>query len=423
MLHIEDVVLSSGRTGFYFDDQQAIKRGDWEEDGFTYRGQPITEGFERIRQAGESVSVQLILDDGQIAVGDCAAVQYSGCGGRDPLFLALDYVPIIEKVLRNHFVGRPVVGFRELCQQLDAVTQPNGKPLHTAALYGISQALLDAVAKANRSLMAEVAAREFSVPVIAEPIPIFTQSGDDRYSNVDRMILKQADVLPHGLFNNLRKKVGTRGELLLQYIQWLVKRIETLGDPGYLPVLHIDVYGTLGEGFSTTQDLVAYLERLGEAAGPHVLRVEGPVDAGSKEQQIAALAEITQAIDQRGRPVEIVADEWCNTLSDIREFARAGAGHMVQIKTPDLGGIHNSMEAVLVCQDLGVGAYLGGTCNETDRSAQVCVHAAMAVRPEQMLAKPGMGVDEGFTVVYNEMQRTIAYLKRRENRSATNNYG
>ena len=27
-------------------------------------------------------------------------------------------------------------------------------------------------------------------------IPIFTQSGDDRYTNVDKMIIKEADVLP-----------------------------------------------------------------------------------------------------------------------------------------------------------------------------------------------------------------------------------
>nr|WP_315988364.1 hypothetical protein [Desulforamulus aquiferis] len=37
---------------------------------------------------------------------------------------------------------------------------------------------------------------------------------------------------------------------------------------------------------------------------------------------------------------------------------------------------------------------MGGTCNETDRSAQVCVHIGIATQPDQMLAKPGMGVDE-----------------------------
>ena len=59
-------------------------------------------------------------------------------------------------------------------------------------------------------------------------------------------------------------------------------------------------------------------------------------------------------------------------------------------------------------------AYQGGTCNETDRSAQVCVQAAMATQPEQVLAKPGMGVDEGYMIVYNEMARILAYEKAQQ---------
>ena len=130
------------------------------------------------------------------------------------------------------------------------------------------------------------------------------------------------------------------------------------------------------------------------------------------------LAEITARLDEQKIPVEIVADEWCNTLEDIRYFADHKAGHMVQIKTPDLGGIQNTVEAVLYCKAKGIGAYQGGTCNETDISAKVCVHLAMATRPDQILAKPGMGVDEGYMIVHNEMQRIMALTKalaRKEN--------
>ncbi|MFR0733587.1 MAG: hypothetical protein ACLSHU_04690 [Oscillospiraceae bacterium] len=34
---------------------------------------------------------------------------------------------------------------------------------------------------------------------------MFTQSGDDRYSNADKMIIKGAQVLPHGLINNVKR--------------------------------------------------------------------------------------------------------------------------------------------------------------------------------------------------------------------------
>ena len=54
----------------------------------------------------------LILEDGQIAWGDCAAVQYSGAGGRDPLFLAEDFIPIIEKHIKPELVGKEMMGVR-----------------------------------------------------------------------------------------------------------------------------------------------------------------------------------------------------------------------------------------------------------------------------------------------------------------------
>ncbi len=82
-MKIINVVASRGLTGFYFDDQRAIK-ANAAHDGFADIGQPVTPGFTAVRQAGESVSVMLVLEDGQIAYGDCAAVQYSGAGGRDP---------------------------------------------------------------------------------------------------------------------------------------------------------------------------------------------------------------------------------------------------------------------------------------------------------------------------------------------------
>jgi len=112
-MKIVDVIASPGLTGFYFDDQQAIKCGAT-HDGFTYNGEPQTPGFKAVRQRGESISVLLILEDGQVASGDCAAVQYSGAGGRDPLFLAEDFIPIIMEEIAPKLVGQELDSFRHL---------------------------------------------------------------------------------------------------------------------------------------------------------------------------------------------------------------------------------------------------------------------------------------------------------------------
>jgi len=408
---IKDVICAPGRTGFFFDDQRAIKAGA-EPDGSAYKGSPVTEGFTAVRMAGESISVLLLLEDGQVAWGDCAAVQYSGAGGRDPLFLAGNFIPFIDKHIKPTLVGRKISTFREMFTELETM-EVEGRHLHTAIRYGVSQSILDAVAKSQHKMMCEVIADEYGTTISEQMIPIFTQSGDSRYENSDKMIIKGAEVLPHGLVNHVGTKLGERGELLEEYIRWLRNRVISLRPtPDYSPVLHLDVYGTIAMVFGLDPSLIAdYLATLEKAAFPLKLRIEGPMDVEEREKQMIALRDLTKLVDERGINVEIVADEWCNTLEDIKYFADNKAGHMVQIKTPDLGGVGNIVDAVLYCKEKGIGAYQGGTCNETDRSAQVCVHIAMATKPDQILAKPGMGVDEGYMVVYNEMQRILALRK------------
>lgn len=416
-MKITKLICSAGKTGFYFDDQLAIKKGA-ENDGAFYKGETATPGFKSVRHAGESISVIFILENGAFAFGDCAAVQYSGAGGRDPLFLAESFIPIIEKEIAPLYVGKEIGTFKEMCSIIeDAINPDTGKHFHTAIRYGVTQACLDAVAKSRSMLMAEVIADEYGTVLSDTIIPIFSQSGDDRYLNADKMIMKGADVLPHALFNHPESKVGTNGHKVKDYLSWLRNRIITMRpDVDYKPVIHIDLYGTLSTVFNNDLDIIAnYIGEMEQITFPFLLRIEGPVDMGDKQSQIEALQTLRIKTEERGIKAEIVADEWCNTLQDIIDFSKMKAGHMMQIKTPDLGGINNSIEAVLYCKEHGIGAYLGGTCNETARSAEICAHIAMATQPDQILAKPGMGVDEGYMIVYNEISRILAIHSSKSN--------
>ncbi len=409
-MKIKKVVCSAGKTGFFFDDQKAIKAGA-KVDGETYSGEPMTVGFDAVRIAGESISIMLVLEDGQVAFGDCASVQYSGAGGRDPLFLAKDFIPFINEKIAPILEGSEITTFKEMSETFDSMKTEEGKLIHTGIRYGITQAILDAVAKTNKKQMCEIIADEYSLQLDKSRTPIFTQSGDERYKNVDKMILKGADVLPHALFNSVGK-TGEKGEKLLDYIKWLSNRIMAVRvDDDYVPDIHIDVYGMLGIIFNNNiNDISDYLKKVEEMARPFNIRIEGPVDAGNREDTMIALRDIRLACERKNINVEIVADEWCNTLEDVIYFSDNKAGHWAQIKTPDLGGINNTIEAVLYCKEKKFGAYIGGTCNETGRSAEICTHIAVATKPDQMLAKPGMGVDEGYMLVNNEMQRILALL-------------
>lgn len=416
-MKIKDVILTPSYSGFYFDDQKAIKANNAKVDGFNLVGIPMTLGFDKIRIPGEAISVGLLLEDDSIAYGDCAAVQYSGAGGRDPLFLAKDFIPYIEEHLVKKLIGLDVSEFRKNAEKFDKL-EINGKRIHTAIRYGLTQALLNATALTNRLTIAEVIRKEYEIDEnFYEPIPVFTQSGDDRYNNADKMILKSSDVLPHALINNI-SKIGENGEVLLNYVNWLKNRIVCLNNnENYLPVIHLDVYGTIGQIFENDYDkIVNYLLKLEQVAHPYKVRVEGPIDTYDKEGTMKGLSEITRKLNELNSNVEIVADEWCNTLEDIKEFALNKAGHMIQIKTPDLGGVNNVVEAILFCNQHNVGSYCGGTCNETDVSAKVTTAIAIACKASQILAKPGMGVDEGYMIVKNEMNRIIALANRRSRR-------
>ncbi|MCK4830262.1 methylaspartate ammonia-lyase [bacterium] len=413
-MKIQNVLFAEGAGGFFFDDQAAIRSG-LEHNGFIYQGAPFTSAFDRVRIPAESISVMLVLENGETALGDCCAVQYSGAAGRDPLFIAARYIPLMTTHLTPELLGRECSDFKENAEFLDTLKSWEGKQLPTAIRYGISQALLNAAAKSANLTMAEVISEEYNLPLELKPVKIYIQSGDDRYINVDKMILKGADCFPHGLINEPYKKMGPRGENFKEYAVWVRNRIfELRKDESYNPELHFDVYGTLGIVFENNlPEIVDYLAKLETEVAPFQLRIEAPVDAGSRQGQIEALKEICELISKKGLTVEIVADEWCNTLEDIALFAAEKACHMVQIKTPDLGGIDNTIEAVLLCKEKGVKAFLGGSCAETDISARTCTQVAIATQPYQILAKPGMGVDEGYMIVRNEMERTLALLKAR----------
>ena len=134
-------------------------------------------------------------------------------------------------------------------------------------------------------------------------------------------------------------------------------------------------------------------------------------------EQIELFRKLRETLRKNGTKIGVIADEWCNTLEDVRLFTDEKAADVLQIKTPDLGGINNTIEAVLYCKRHGMGAALGGTANETDQSARICTHIGLACRPDFMLSKPGLGVDEALMIQRNEMHRTLALLKAKRNKN------
>lgn len=435
-----------------------------------YTAQPATPGFRRVREVAQAVSVGLVLEDNMVAWGDCVAVEFSGKAGRDPLFRAEQGLSTVQQVVAPALRGQQLTGFRELAAEVDALLEsvdimrplPPPEPgsesegqskrlsrrellaaparllrppaaeeavqeevglteqvsverrLHTAVRYGVSQALLAAVSLARGVTMAEVVAEEYGLPGPAKLVPIHAQCGADRYAGADKMIMRRVASLPHTLVDNIPEHLGGDGQILARYARWLRERIPQLAGSDYQPTIHLDVHGALGQIYQNNLgQVLGYLYRLEQAVDPYPLRVECPVMMHSRDAQIEAMQTLRDYVRMRKMKVQLVADEWANTLEDIQAFIAAQAADMIQVKMPDLGSVHNSIEAVLACKAGGLGVFLGGSCAETDLSARVAAHVALATQPDMMMAKPGMGVDEGVMLVQNEMARSLAWIKVR----------
>lgn len=403
MSTIRAVLASPGFGGSWYTDLEAIKRGLATADGFHYAGTPITPGFKRIQQPATAVCIQIQLSDGQIAYGDGVGVAYSGRMNRDTLMDPYELTVAVHEIVAPAFEGADLDSFRALAAKLETLQ------VHTAVKYGLSQALLDAVAKSRQETMAETIAREYGLRLEERKITLNHQVSTSWYEGVDKVILRRGDVIHTG---SVRTKKAFDGQL--DYVRYLRKRIEQIGDADYRPMVHIDQYGHIGLAYDNDPTKVAdYIEEMAAILHPYGLLVEDPINTGEKRSQIPAVGAVRRELERRGSAVRIMTDELCPTFADHRDFAEAHTADLQKIKAPDLGSIHNAIECAIYLREKGVGAYLSGSATGTDRSYQVHTHIAIAVGLSQLMTGPGSSVDEAHSVVINELGRTIALLRHR----------
>lgn len=398
MTRIEAIRLAPIRGAFTYDDITALQqRSIPEADRWTAPG--VTPGFRHVREVATGVGVGVQTKNG-LFWGDCIAVSYSGKAGRHPMFRTEEGLETLKRDVLPNLIGKTLPSFREAMRALETSSW------HTAIAYGVSQAILKAVGADRGEIPALTLCREYDLSVDFRPVPLQGSCGNDRLAGAEKMIVSRLAALPHTQVDDIPAQLGANGDVLIGYAAWLTRRIRELAGDQYRPTLHLDVHGAIGKIFAGNTDrIVDYLARLKEAAAPHPLRVESVVLEESLSAQIEEFGEIRRRLAGKGVSLDLVADEWANTKANILEFAKSGAVDMIHIKMPDVGGVQDSVESVLGCREAGVKTLLGGSCIETEISAQVSVHVAMATRPTVLLAKPGMGIFEAIMLASNEMNR------------------
>jgi methylaspartate ammonia-lyase len=407
-MRIAQLIATDGIGGYYWRDQEAIAQGAV-RDGFLYEGTPLTEGFESIIQVSSTVLLTGIASDGREIHGDCATVNHAFRSGRQQAPKAPTLISQAEGALSDWISRCDLSSFRQAAKEVDAM-EIDGARLHMALRYGMSQLLLQAVAAKRGVTMAEVLADEYGLTLATEPCDLLGSCGGSWYENIDKAILRQLPFFQQTAMVRLDQL-----DELPVYAAWISQRIRKMGKKDFFPTLHYDLHGLLSLRVGNDLDAaVAYLKQVEEASAPYPVLFEDPLDAGEPAAQLELMGRLREALQKSGSKIKLIADEWCNTKEDVRKFVASGCCDLIQIKMPDLGGVDNTVEACMTCNEGNVGVYLGGSCNETDISARVAAHVALAVRPVEFLGKPGLGVDEGIMIVTNEMRRAIrSYQQRR----------
>ena len=409
-ISIHEVLCTQTFGGFYYEDITSLhEKSVPEEDRYVTRSQQ--EGFRYLREIAETLSVGLVHDH-HVAWGDCVGVAHGGKAGRRHVLRHGPAKKIVEEVVAPWLKRVPISSLKAFDRDWKAFEFGQRDDFDPALTYGLTQAVLGLLAAFMGSPKAlfRVIAKEWDLPQTdLEVLPLQGSLGNNRIENAEKMIIRRLAALPHSRVDDIESQLGLEGEKLLAYVQWLKEHIRRVDDPTYTPTVHLDVHGAVGRIFNQKVDqIVDYLMLLQDTLGPLPLRMESVALADSVDDQIEIYSQIKNELVRRQSPVKLVADEWANNLQDIQKFVDRGCVDMVHVKCPDVGSVADIVNSILYCKQGGISVLLGGSSIETAISTRATMHIAMVTRPDVVLMKPGMGVDEAYMICQGEMARIAA---------------
>lgn len=404
-MRIVNVLASAGVAASYCSDQRAIQQGA-PIDGLFVGGEPVLPGFKAPREVPEAICIMVVLENGQVATGDGSSVVYPGRAGVDPPARAEELVPAVRDVLAPRLVGTTLDTFRPLAEEIDAL-QVNGRRMHAALRWGISTALLDAVALAKHVTKAEVLADEWGTTLADRMPPLLAQSGQDWELSLDRVIMRRIDAYHRASHH---KRMWDEHPAAIKRMRDRSAKFA----PGHKLDIQLDINGFAGRELDNdTAKIVTLMADFEAQAAPLRILFASPVEMPDRESQIAKMVEIRRAMKAANLRSELIADYFCASVDDHRAFAEAGAGDYHMVHAPTVGSIQGSMDVMLDLKQRGIKPYLAGTGTSTDRSGMAIAHMAVAASPDLVLLTPGPGVDTAHSITVNEIQRILTLAKSR----------
>lgn len=400
---IVDILTYRGWGSYFFEDIDQI-RHKFISIADRYHTPTSHDRYPFVRTPAPVVGVGLKLEDGSVHWGDAVAVSFGGKAGRAGPRSPDELDRWFKTDFKSWSLGRDVSGWLSLEESFLKAY----KTTPAFIRYAVSQALLSAASHGTGMSAYKLLAKDLGLTPAKQPITLHGSSGGNWDDTVDRMLARKISYLPQGQFENLESQIGTDGANLLKWIDGFKQRAARFN---YQPTLTLDFHGALDAVFDHSEKRIAdFIARMSQKADPHPLHVESPIVGKTLQDHAKRLAGIRSNVRAAAPSTKIIADEWANEVSDIQYLIDQKSVDGIHIKMPDTGTLSECAEAVRICKQAKVFALLGGSCTETDLGANASVHLALACSPDALLIKPGMGFDESYVQMHNEMVRRLSIV-------------
>ena len=386
------------------------------------------------RNGRSQLTVGIQLNGGQRFWANCVDVPAASRVGETAVFDPIQAANQIQQVVVPLWQGQPAAEFRPLAHMLlpltetftyNKITPPRPKPvtgavsrrslitgflaeetppapkeetvtvkrpLHPALQYGLTVALLQAVAAVNRETVAALVAREYALDWVDTAVPLHIALNDENIQTASAILATHVAALGYTTGeNNHKNTLGANAERLQHHLRQVAAWLPTLNSD-FQPMLHLDLRDSFGELFNNDEGKVlGALAGLEQAVKPFKLAVQNPVWQNGREAQQKSLQKLVGYFAIRRMTPWLVADAWVDSPEDAAHFANPKVCHMVHIELPRLGNLEGAITAVLHLKSQNQPLLLSG------EAAALTTHIALALRPTWLSGPPQLH--------YNEMQK------------------
>jgi len=391
----------------------------------------IAPGLDESSQSGCSVcSVGLVMGGKHVAWGDCV------CSAQIMPLSVADARKSIEDVVSPALVGTKLDGFREMAGAIEALREtvtreepipppeennpPEGisrrdllrgrlrsedtpstshptrsvtsqQALHPALRYGLSQALLAAVAQDRGISIAEVVAREYDLPRPTAVIPLLAQLDTNRPLDSLAQLSSHIAAIGYTVPDGEPKEIlGDNAIILQRFLRILMENVVAM--PGWEnPTrIHIDLRGGLGKLYgNNTGQMLGALVGLETSIKPLQLSVENPVGGDSLVEIVARTRDLREFLRFRKMDVNTAVGP-VNTISDAQALIDANALDMLRIDPLQVGDLSIVIEIMLLARAEGKQVILAMDAGVSGHALQILAQVALAIQPDIVVA-PAVG--------------------------------